>query len=79
MFLSGITIQNIVILIIILLSVFGFLFFTINKLIKRTKFYQNKIENKGIIKIGIFHILILISSLLIISLLIYVAFELSFE
>ena len=79
MFLSGITIQNIVILIIIILSIFSLLFLTINKFIKKTKYYQNRIEKKGIIKVGVFHLFILISSLLVISLLIYITYELSFE
>ena len=79
MFLSGITIQSIVILIIIILTVLSLLFYASNRLVKKTKYYKDKIENKGIIKSSIFHLFVLISSLLITSLFIYLTYKLSFD
>lgn len=79
MFLSGITIQKVVILILIVLVVFNLLLYLNNKIFKRTKYYQNSIEKKGIIKIALFNLITVCSSLLIISFLIYLVYIFSFD
>lgn len=79
MFLSGITIQKVVILILIVLVVFSLLLYLNNKIFKRTKYYQNCIEKKGIIKIALFNLITFCSSLLIISFLIYLVYIFSFD